>query len=202
MGKVYGYIRISTKEQNEERQKIALKQVVVEKDNIFLERQSGKNFNRPVYQQMLKILKPDDLLYITSIDRLGRNYEEILEQWRILTKQLKVDIVVLDMPLLDTRRGKDLMGTFLSDVVLQVLSFVAENERDNIRKRQAEGIAAAKARGVKFGRPPRPLSKNFDFICSQWKEGKLSGSEAARKCKMPLSTFRYQAKQKGCPDCR
>ena len=202
MGKVYGYIRISTKEQNEERQKIALKQVVVEKDNIFLERQSGKNFNRPVYQQMLKILKPDDLLYITSIDRLGRNYEEILEQWRILTKQLKVDIVVLDMPLLDTRRGKDLMGTFLSDVVLQVLSFVAENERYNIRKRQAEGIAAAKARGVKFGRPPRPLPKNFDFICSQWKEGKLSGSEAARKCKMPLSTFRYQAKQKGCADCR
>lgn len=195
MGNVYGYIRVSTKEQNEERQKIALKQVIAKEENIFLEQQSGKNFNRPVYQQMLKTLKPDDLLYITSIDRLGRNYEEILEQWRILTKQIKVDIVVLDMPLLDTRRGKDLMGTFLSDVVLQILSFVAENERDNIRKRQAEGIAAAKARGVKFGRPPRPLPKNFNFIYCQWKEGKLSGSEAARRCRMPLSTFRYQAKQ-------
>ncbi len=197
MGNAYGYIRVSTREQNEERQKIALKQAVEKEENIFLERQSGKNFDRPVYQEMLKKLKQDDLLYITSIDRLGRNYEEILEQWRILTKQIKVDIIVLDMPLLDTRRGKDLMGTFLSDIVLQVLSFVAENERENIRKRQAEGIAAAKARGVKFGRPPRPLPKNFHAICSQWREGKLSGSEAARRCRMPLSTFRYHVKKKG-----
>lgn len=188
--------------QNEDRQWIALKELVISEKNIFVDRHSGKDFERPSYKRMVKRMKRDDLLYIKSIDRLGRNYEEILEQWRILTKVKGIDIVVLDMPLLDTRRGKDLMGTFLSDVVLQVLSFVAENERDNIRKRQAEGIAAAKARGVKFGRPPRPLPKNFDFICSQWKEGKLSGSEAARKCKMPLSTFRYQAKQKGCADCR
>lgn len=201
-GKIYGYARVSTMEQNEARQMEAIRRVGTPERNIYIDKISGKDFHRPQYQKMVSRMREGDLLYVLSIDRLGRNYEEILEQWRILTKQLKVDIVVLDMPLLDTRRGKDLMGTFLSDVVLQVLSFVAENERDNIRKRQAEGIAAAKARGVKFGRPPRPLPKNFDFICSQWKEGKLSGSEAARKCKMPLSTFRYQAKQKGCADCR
>ena len=142
---VYGYIRVSSKDQKEDRQQIALKEVGVELRNIYVDKQSGKDFNRPQYKKMLRKLKKDDLLYIQSIDRLGRNYEEILQQWRILTKEKGVDIVVLDMPLLDTRRGKDLMGTFLSDIVLQVLSFVAENERTNIKQRQAEGIAAAKA---------------------------------------------------------
>ena len=142
---------------------------------------------------MVRRMKKHDLLYIKSIDRLGRNYSEILEQWRILTKEKEIDIVVLDMPLLDTRRGKDLMGTFLSDIVLQVLSFVAENERTNIRQRQAEGIAAAKARGVRFGRPPQPLPDNFHHIYNLWKTGKITGTEAARECNMPLSSFRYKA---------
>ena len=140
-------------------------------------------------------MKKDDLLYIKSIDRLGRNYKEILEQWRFLTKEKGIDIVVLDMPLLDTRRGKDLLGTFLSDIVLQVLSFVAENERENIRQRQAEGIAAAKARGVRFGRPPQPLPKNFPSAYRRWQEGKISGSAAAQECGMPLATFRYRAER-------
>ena len=153
---VYGYIRVSSKDQKEDRQQIALKEVGVERQNIYVDKQSGKDFNRPQYKKMLRKLKKNDLLYIKSIDRLGRNYEEILQQWRILTKEKDVDIVVLDMPLLDTRRGKDLMGTFLSDIVLQVLSFVAENERTNIKQRQAEGISATKAQGIKFGRPPLP----------------------------------------------
>ena len=160
-GQVYGYIRVSSREQNEERQLISLREVQVPEENTFIDKQSGKDFERPQYKRLLRKLKKDDLLYIKSIDRLGRNYGEILEQWRILTKEKSVDIVVLDMPLLDTRQGKDLMGTFLSDIVLQVLSFVAENERANIRQRQAEGIAAAKARGVRFGRPPKPLPDNY-----------------------------------------
>ena len=151
----YGYIRVSTREQNEGRQVVAMQELSIPEENVFLDKQSGKDFRRPQYQRLVKKLKPDDLLYIKSIDRLGRNYGEILEQWRMLTKEKRIDIVVLDMPLLDTRRGKDLMGTFLSDIVLQVLSFVAENERTAIRQRQAEGIAAAKARGVRFGRPDR-----------------------------------------------
>ena len=164
--KVYGYVRVSSRDQNEDRQLIAMKEVDVSEKNIYLDRQSGKDFNRPQYLKLVRKLKKDDLLYIKSIDRLGRNYEEILEQWRLLTREKGIDIVVLDMPLLDTRRGKDLMGTFLSDIVLQVLSFVAENERSNIRQRQAEGIAAARARGVRFGRPPKPLPANFQNICS------------------------------------
>lgn len=156
MGNLYGYIRVSTREQNEDRQILALKDLSITEKNLFIDKQSGKDFERPQYRKMVRKLKKDDLLYIKSIDRLGRNYSEILEQWRILTKEKGIDIVVLDMPLLDIRRGKDLMGTFLSDIVLQVLSFVAENERSNIRQRQAEGIAAAKARGVRFGRPPAP----------------------------------------------
>ncbi len=189
----YGYIRVSTREQNEGRQLIALREMAVPKQNIFMDKQSGKDFNRPQYKKLLKKLKPDDLLYIKSIDRLGRNYGEILEQWRILTKEKGIDIVVLDMPLLDTRRGKDLMGTFLSDIVLQVLSFVAENERTNIRQRQAEGIAAAKARGVRFGRPPRPLPENYHSAYQRWKAGAITGTAAAKECGMALSTFRYRA---------
>lgn len=189
----YGYIRVSTKDQNEDRQVIALRESGIPDGNIFIEKQSGKDFNRPQYRKLLGKIKKDDLLYIKSIDRLGRNYGEILEQWRILTREKGVDIVVLDMPLLDTRRGKDLMGTFLSDIVLQVLSFVAENERANIRQRQAEGIAAAKAKGVRFGRNPKPLPENFPAAYCRWKNGKITGTAAARECGMPLSTFRYRA---------
>lgn len=194
MGNIYGYIRVSSRDQNEERQRIALREMKVPEQNFFIDKQSGKNFERPKYKKLVQKMKKDDLLYIKSIDRLGRNYKEILEQWRILTKEKGIDIVVLDMPLLDTRRGKDLMGTFLSDIVLQVLSFVAENERSNIRQRQAEGIAAAKARGVQFGRPRKPLPENFYEIYCQWKNGELTGLEAARRCDMPMSTFRYRAR--------
>ncbi|MBS6349103.1 MAG: recombinase family protein [Oscillospiraceae bacterium] len=191
--KIYGYIRVSTREQNEDRQWIALREVGVPEQNILLDKQSGKDFHRPQYRRLVRKLKKDDLLYIKSIDRLGRNYGEILEQWRLLTKEKGVDIVVLDMPLLDTRRGKDLMGTFLSDIVLQVLSFVAENERVNIRQRQAEGIVAAKARGVRFGRPPKPLPENFHSAYQRWRADKITGTAAAKECGMPLSTFRYRA---------
>ena len=191
--KAYGYIRVSTKEQNEVRQVIALREVGVSEKNIYMDKQSGKDFNRPQYKKLLRKMKKDDLLYIKSIDRLGRNYAEILEQWRMLTKDKGIDIVVLDMPLLDTRRGKDLMGTFLSDIVLQVLSFVSENERTNIRQRQAEGIAAAKAKGIRFGRAPEPLPDGFHDAYQRWKRGEITGTAAARDCGMPLSTFRYRA---------
>lgn len=191
----YGYIRVSSSDQNEDRQMIALKEVGVPERNIFLDKRSGKDFDRPRYKRLLRKVKKDDLLYIKSIDRLGRNYEEIQEQWRVLTKEKGIDIVVLDMPLLDTRRGKDLMGTFLSDIVLQVLSFVAENERSNIRQRQAEGIAAAKAKGVKFGRPPLPLPDNFYEIHKAWRDGKTTLKQAADACKMPVGTFYAKARK-------
>ena len=161
MSSCYGYVRVSSRDQNEDRQLIAMQELSIPPTHVYIDKQSGKDFNRPKYKRLLRKLRRDDLLYIKSIDRLGRNYDEILEQWRILTKEKGIDIVVLDMPLLDTRRGKDLMGAFLSDIVLQVLSFVAENERTNILQRQAEGIAAAKAKGVRFGRPPRPLPLEF-----------------------------------------
>ena len=190
---MYGYARVSTREQNEARQLDALTAAGIARRDIYLDKQSGKDFDRPQYKRLLRRLRRDDVLYIQSIDRLGRNYSDILEQWRILTKEKGVDIVVLDMPLLDTRRGKDLLGTFLADIVLQVLSFVAENERANIRQRQAEGIAAAKARGVRFGRPPRPLPDGFAEVCRRWHSGELSCAEAARRLCMPPSTFRYRA---------
>lgn len=190
---IYGYVRVSTREQNGNRQLVALHELNIPEKNIFMDKQSGKDFDRPQYKRLVRRMKKDDLLCIKSIDRLGRNYGEILEQWRILTKEKGIDIVVLDMPLLDTRRGKDLMGTFLSDIVLQVLSFVAENERVNIRQRQAEGIAAAKIRGVRFGRPPRPLPENFHSVYQRWKAKKITGATAARECGMALSTFRYRA---------
>ena len=160
-----------------------------------MDKQSGKDFQRPQYGKLMRKLKKDDLLYVKSIDRLGRNYGEILEQWRILTKEKGVDIVVLDMPLLDTRRGKDLMGTFLSDIVLQVLSFVAENERTNIRQRQAEGIAAAKAKGIRFGRPPLPLPENFYEVHRTWRGKKLTLRQAAKACNMPVGTFYAKARK-------
>ena len=195
MADVYGYVRVSTRDQNEERQLIALQKLSVAKKNIFMDKQSGKDFDRPAYKRMVRLMKKDDLLYIKSIDRLGRNYGEILEQWQILTKEKEIDIVVLDMPLLDTRRGKDLMGMFLSDIVLQVLSFVAENERSNIRQRQAEGIAAAKARGVRFGRPAIPYPDNFYQIHRDWRNKKITLRQAADACEMPVGTFYGKARK-------
>ena len=189
----YGYVRVSTKEQNEDRQRIALHELGLSDQQIFADKQSGKDFDRPQYQRLLKALRPGDLLYVKSIDRLGRNYEEIQDQWRILTREKGVDICIVDMPILDPRRGKDLLGTFISDLVLQLLSFVAENERTSIRQRQAEGIAAAQARGVRFGRPPKALPENFQNAYQRWKQGEISGTAAARECGMPLSTFRYRA---------
>ncbi len=195
MKNIYGYIRVSSKDQNEDRQLIALSEAGIAWKNIYLDKKSGKDFDRPQYKKLLRKLKKDDLLYVKSIDHLGRNYEEILQQWRLLTKEKRIDIVVLDMPLLDTRRGKDLMGTFLSDIVLQVLSFVAENERANIKQRQAEGIAAAKTRGVKFGRPPLPLPNNFDEIHKSWRDKELTLKEAAHACNMPIGTFYGKARK-------
>lgn len=195
MADVYGYVRVSTRDQNEERQLIALQKLSVAKKNIFMDKQSGKDFDRPAYKRMVRRMKKDDLLYIKSIDRLGRNYGEILEQWQILTKEKEIDIVVLDMPLLDTRRGKDLLGMFLSDIVLQVLSFVAENERSNIRQRQAEGIAAAKARGVRFGRPAIPYPDNFYQIHRDWRNKKITLRQAADACEMPVGTFYGKARK-------
>ena len=194
MSDVFGYVRVSSKDQNEDRQLFAMREQNIPEKNIYIDKQSGKDFQRPAYTQMLEHLKPGDLLYIKSIDRLGRNYEEIQVQWRILAKEKGVDIVVLDMPLLDTRRGKDLVGTFLSDIVLQVLSFVAENERSNIKQRQAEGISAAKIRGVRFGRPPRPIPEDFTNAFLRWERGEISGRAAASECGMPRSTFYKKAK--------
>ena len=196
---IYGYIRVSTREQNEDRQLIALREMAVPEANLFIDKQSGKDFQRPQYKKLVRKLKKDDLLYIKSIDRLGRNYEEIQNQWRILTKDKGIDIVVLDMPLLDTRRGKDLMGTFLSDIVLQVLSFVAENERTNIRQRQAEGIAAAKARGTRFGRARKPLPENFDACCEAWRNGEMTLTQAADACGMVRASFQRAMARRAQP---
>ena len=192
---IYGYIRVSSIDQNENRQLTAMRGKDVPDSHIYVDKQSGKDFDRPRYQKMVKRLKAGDLLYIASIDRLGRNYEEIQRQWRVLTKDIGIDISVIDMPLLDTRNGKDLMGTFIADIVLQILSFVAESERDNIRKRQAEGIAAAKARGVRFGRPSKPLPAGFNGVFQRWKAGAMTGTAAAKACAMPLSTFRHCARR-------
>ena len=187
--RIFGYIRVSAKDQNEDRQLRAIQDTGVKKKNIYIDKQSGKDFERPMYKKMVRRLRKGDLIYIKSIDRLGRNYNEILEQWQYLTHTLDIDLVVLDMPLLDTRRGKDLMGSFLSDIVLQVLSFAAENERTNIRTRQREGIEAARARGVRFGRPPLPLPENFEQICQDWRNGRITSTRAADLCGFSRSTF-------------
>ncbi len=187
--KVYGYVRVSTREQNIERQLIALIEAGVGEQDIYIDKQSGKNFERPAYVEMMSLIQKGDLLIVKSIDRLGRNYREIMEQWRIITKEKEADIRVQDMPLLDTTKTKDLLGTFISDVVLQLLSFVAENERDNIRQRQAEGIAAAKARGVQFGKPMIPVPDNFPELYKQWQAGNLSIKEFANACNMGRSTM-------------
>ena len=187
--KMYGYIRVSTKEQNEDRQRIALLEFGVPEENIFMDKQSGKDFNRPAYIELMKILQKDDVLVIQSIDRLGRNYNEILEQWRFITKEKGVAVVVVDLPLLDTRKGRDLTSTLIADIVLQLLSYVAQTEREFIRKRQAEGIAAAKARGVRFGRDPMPIAEGFEDVYTDWAENKISAREAGRRLGVSYMTF-------------
>ena len=189
----YGYVRVSSKDQNIDRQIRALKKVGIEDDRLYCDHQSGKDFERPAYRALMDVLKAGDVLFVKSIDRLGRNYDEIQEQWKYITKEKNVDIVVLDMQLLDTRMCKDLLGSFISDLVLQILSFVAESERQNIRQRQAEGIAAAKARGVRFGRPPKPVPDNFPEICRAWRNREITLKEAAALCGMAPSTFYEKA---------
>lgn len=194
-GKIYGYIRVSTREQNIERQLIALREAGVKRQNIYIDKQSGKNFERPSYIEMMSVIQEGDLLIVKSIDRLGRNYKEIMEQWRIITKERNADIRIQDMPLLDTTKTKDLLGTFISDIVLQLLSFVAENERENIRQRQAEGIAAAKARGIRFGKPTIPIPANFHELYKQWESGAISIYEFADLCNMGKSTMYTRIKE-------
>ena len=189
MGNVYGYVRVSSIDQNEDRQLIIMDENNVPKGNVYIDKQSGKDFERPQYKKLVKKLKEGDLLYILSIDRLGRNYEDIQKQWRILTKDIGIDICVIDLPLLDTRNGKDLMGTFIADLVLQILSFVAQSERENIKKRQAEGIAAAKAKGVKFGRPEIPMPDDFDKYIYKWEKGQITTSEILKSTGLSKSTF-------------
>lgn len=192
--KIYGYMRVSSREQNEDRQRIALLEMGVPEKNIFMDKLSGKNFERPQYKKLMKKLDGNSVLFVKSIDRLGRNYKDLNEQWRIITKEKGADIVVIDMPLLDTRREKNLLGTLISDIVLALVSYVAENERMNIKQRQAEGIAA-KARGVKFGRPPLRLPDNFHQVHKEWREGKMSVTQAAKACGLPQSTFFRKARE-------
>jgi len=188
--RVYGYIRVSSKDQCEDRQRIALQNFPVPSQNIFIDKLSGKDFNRPQYRRLIRLLKPGDLLVIHSIDRLGRNYEEIQNQWRVITKDKKADIVVLDMPLLNTRRStKDLTGTFIADLVLQILSYVAQTERENIRKRQAEGIAAAQMRGVQFGRPRKAVPNEFWILKDSWEKREIASRAAARQLGISQDTF-------------
>lgn len=199
MSKVYGYIRVSSTEQNADRQLAALGVCGIADENLYIDRQSGKDFERPAYKRMVRRLHSGDLLYVKSIDRLGRNYGEILEQWRLLTKEKGIDIVVLDMPLLDTRNGKDLMGTFIADLVLQILSFVAQSERESIRQRQAEGIAAAKARGVSFGRPSVPVPENFEATVLLWRRKQIDFNSALERTGLSSSTFYRLLNRKNDP---
>ena len=193
--KILGYMRVSSKEQNEDRQKIALLEMGVSEENIYMDKISGKDFNRPQYRKLLRKLDTNTVFYIKSIDRLGRNYADLNEQWRIITKEKGADIVVIDMPILDTRKEKNLLGTFMSDIILALLSYVAENERVNIKQRQAEGIAAAKARGVKFGRPEKPLPENFEEVYYAWREKRVSLRQAAQMCGLAETTFYDKAKK-------
>ena len=193
--KTYGYIRVSSRDQNAERQRIAMHEAGVDDKHIFMDKQSGKDFERPGYKRVLRKLKPDDTLFIKSIDRLGRNYDEILEQWRIITKEKRAAIVVLDMPLLDTRQGRDLTGTLIADIVLQLLSYVAQTEREFIRQRQAEGIAAAKASGVRFGRRPLERPAEFEHLCTEWVSGNLSARAAAQRLGISRQTFLNWSKE-------
>ena len=198
---IYGYVRVSTKEQCEDRQLLALREFPVAESNIYMDKLSGKDFNRPRYQRLLRRLHPGDTLVVKSIDRLGRNYEEILDQWRIITKTKQADIVVLDMPLLDTRQtGRDLTGTFVADLVLQILSYVAQTERENIRQRQREGIAAAKLRGVQFGRPRKPIPPRFPELKTAWESGTITSRQAARELGVAQDTFLRWSREKNCEE--
>lgn len=197
---IYGYIRVSSRDQNEDRQVIAMREFGIAEKNLVIDKQSGKDFARPGYRRLLRKLKPNDTLVIKSIDRLGRNYDEVLEQWRLLTKEKQVDIVVLDMPLLDTRKGRDLIGTLISDIVLQLLSYVAQTEREFIHQRQAEGIAAAKARGVKFGRKPKKRPAEYEHLRDEWRAGRISARAAARQLGVAHRTFMKWVEQEN-PDC-
>ncbi len=194
MSAIYGYVRVSSQDQNEDRQLLAMREKQVPRSHIYIDKQSGKDFDRPQYKRLMRHLKSGDLLYILSIDRLGRNYEEIQRQWRRLTKEARVDICVIDMPLLDTRGGKDLMGTFIADLVLQILSFVAQSERESIRKRQAEGIAAARARGVHMGRPYKPMPEDFAQMVAAWEGHRMGLKEVLERCGMSASTFYRRVK--------
>lgn len=196
---IYGYIRVSARDQKEDRQIIAMSGCAIPKKNLFIDKQSGKDFDRPAYRKLIKKLKEGDLLIIKSIDRLGRDYGEILEQWRIITREIRADIRVLDMPLLDTSLNRDLTGTLISDIVLQLLSYVAQSERENIRQRQAEGIAAAKKRGVKFGRGKKPLPEDFDAWYMRWRNKEITGKELANHCGLHISTVYEKAKERGLP---
>lgn len=196
---IYGYIRVSTRDQKEDRQVIALSRCEIPEGNLFIDRQSGKNFDRPAYQQLMEKLQQGDLIIVKSIDRLGRNYEEILEQWRIITKEIRANIKVLDMPLLDTSIHRDLIGTLIADIVLQLLSYVAQSERENIRQRQAEGIAAAKERGVKFGRNKKPLPEDFDTWYLRWRHREITGKEMEMHCGLHISTIYERARERGLP---
>lgn len=197
--KVYGYARVSTREQNEDRQRLAMQQFGVKREQIYLDKQSGKDFNRPAYRQLLSKLREGDVVVIKSIDRLGRNYEEILEQWRLITKEKKAAIVVLDMPLLDTRQSRSLTGTLIADIVLQLLSYVAQTEREFIRQRQAEGIAAARQRGVRFGPPCKARPSNYEACLAAWRAGRISAREAARRLQVAHKTFLRWASD--CDEC-
>lgn len=196
MSRTVGYVRVSTQNQNEDRQIIAMHEMGIPRNNIYIDKASGKDFERPMYKKMLRRIKKDDVIYIKSIDRLGRNYEDVIEQWKYITKTKRADIVVLDMPILDTRRGKDLMGTFLTDIVLALLSYVSESERAMIRQRVIEGVAAARARGVHFGKYPKEVPEGFEKAYILWKNGKVTVSEAAVKCDMPRSSFYDKARQR------
>ena len=194
MSHEYGYVRVSSTDQNEDRQLVALRERGITKKDIYMDKLSGKDFNRPQYKKLVRKLRMGDVLYILSVDRLGRNYEEIQEQWRVLTKEIGIDICVIDMPLLDTRNGKDLMGTFIADLVLQILSFVAQSERENIRSRQAQGIAAAKEKGVRFGRPKKDLPEDFSEYVEAWEHGTKEHKKILEECGMSQSTFYRKAK--------
>ena len=189
MLEIFGYVRVSSRDQNEDRQLITMKEMNVPEKNILIDKQSGKDFDRPQYKKLMRRIKAGDVLYVKSIDRLGRNYRDIQEQWKIITKEKGADIVITDLPLLDTRKNKDLLGTFIADLVLAILSYVSENERCNIRQRQAEGIAAAKSRGVRFGRPLKPVPDNFHETYKRWKMKKITTEQAAKECGMPRSSF-------------
>lgn len=191
---LYGYARVSTVQQKEDRQLIALESMGVPRENIYIDKQTGKNFARPMYQTLLNKLDANSVLFVKSLDRLGRNYHELHEQWSLITKEKQADIVIIDAPLLDTRREKNLLGTLISDLMLSLLSYCSVNEYNMIHQRQAEGIAAARAKGVRFGRPARPLPENFSDICRAWRNNKLTTKEAAELCHMPLSSFKYRAK--------